>query len=111
MRKKSEIIFGLLKIPLDFFMVILAFLIAFKLRTYANLIPGMVLPVDTMNFPLLTEYISFIAKSSIVLLAIFAINNMYSMKLTSHLSKEVLKVIFLVSAWIMVIIAYFFLTR
>ncbi len=92
-------------------MVILAFLIAFKLRTYANLIPGMVLPVDTMNFPLLTEYISFIAKSSIVLLAIFAINNMYSMKLTSHLSKEVLKVIFLVSAWIMVIIAYFFLTR
>ncbi|PIP66132.1 hypothetical protein COW94_03430 [Candidatus Peregrinibacteria bacterium CG22_combo_CG10-13_8_21_14_all_44_10] len=111
MRKRSEIIFGLLRIPMDFFMVIFAFMIAFKLRTYAELIPGFILPVDMMNFPMLQEYIGFIAKWSILLLSIFAINNLYSLKVTSKLSKEVLKVSFLVSAWIMVLIAYFFLSR
>jgi exopolysaccharide biosynthesis polyprenyl glycosylphosphotransferase len=109
--KKSEIIFGLLKIPMDFFMVMFAFMIAFKLRTYPTLIPNLTLPVDMMNFPLLTEYISLIAKLSAVLIGIFAINNMYSLKITNKTSKEILKVLFLTSAWIMIIIAYFFLTR
>ncbi|OGJ47580.1 hypothetical protein A2344_02355 [Candidatus Peregrinibacteria bacterium RIFOXYB12_FULL_41_12] len=109
--KKSEIIFGLLKIPMDFFMVVFAFLIAFKLRTYPTLIPNLTLPVDMMNFPLLTEYLTLIGKFSAVLIGIFAINNMYSLKITSKISKEVMKVFFLSSAWIMAIIAYFFLAR
>jgi len=69
------------------------------------------LPVDRMNFPALQEYIGFIAKWSIALIAIFTINNLYSLKVTSKLSTEVIKVVFLVSAWIMILIAYFFLSR
>jgi len=111
MRKRSEIIFGLLKIPMDFFMVVFAFMIAFKLRTYSSLIPGMTLPVDIMNFPLLNEYLNFIGKAALLLITIFAINNLYSLKITNKFSKEILKVVFLTSAWIMIIIAYFFLSR
>ncbi len=111
MRKRSEIIFGLIKLPMDFFMVLIAFMIAFKLRTYPSLIPGIELPVDMMNFPMLTEYMGFIMQWSILLFVIFAVNNMYSMKVTSKLSKEILKVILLTAAWIMIMIAYFFLSR
>lgn len=111
MRKRSEIIFGLLKIPMDFFMVIFAFIIAFKLRTYPSLIPGMTLPVDIMNFPLLNEYLTFIGKAAMLLIVIFALNNLYSLRITTRFSKEILKVIFLTSAWLMIIIAYFFLSR
>lgn len=109
--KKSEIIFGILRIPIDFFMVIFAFLVAYKLRTYQEILPGVILPVDLLNFPPLLEYMTFAAEAAFVLVIIFALNNMYSMRVTSKISKEVLRAIFLVSAWLMVLIAYFFLSR
>ncbi|MBU1018463.1 MAG: sugar transferase [Patescibacteria group bacterium] len=109
--KKTEIIFGILRVPIDFAMVLLGFILAYELRTYPELIPGMVLPVDLVAFPALPEYLNFIWISGPILVIIFWLNHMYSMKITERLSQEVLKVCFLTSAWLMIIIAYFFLTR
>lgn len=109
--KKSEIIFGIARLPIDFGLVIAAMLIAYNLRQYTDLIPGMNFPVDLLNFPTLSEYLQFACFAAFALLIVFALNNMYSMKTTAGISNEVIKVFSLVSAWIMLIIAYYFVTR
>ncbi len=109
--KKSEILFSIARIPLDFAMVMAAMLVAYRLRQHTDLIPGMHFPVDLLNFPSLPEYLEFASWASFVLLVVFAINNMYTMKTTARMSNEVIKVFSLVAAWIMLIIAYYFVTR
>lgn len=109
--KKSEILFGIARIPVDFAMTLVAFLIAYHLRQYSDLIPGMHFPVDLLSFPSLPTYIWLAVKLSAVLLLIFAVNQMYVLRNTTRISQETIRVFSLVSAWIMVIIAYYFLTR
>ncbi|MBT5016181.1 sugar transferase [Candidatus Peregrinibacteria bacterium] len=109
--KKSEIIFGILRIPLDFGMVILATLVAYHMRQYSDLIPGMHFPVDILNFPTLPEYLQFAGWAALALIVVFAVNHMYAMKNSGRIGNEVIRVFSLVSAWIMLIIAYYFVTR
>ncbi len=109
--KKSEIIFGIARIPLDFGMAILAMLLAYHMRQYTDLIPGMHFPVDILNFPALSEYLQFAGWAALSLIAVFAVNHMYAMKTSGRIGNEVIRVFSLVSAWIMLIIAYYFVTR
>ena len=109
--KKSEILFSIARIPLDFGMVMAAMLVAYRLRQHTDLIPGMHFPIDLLNFPSLPEYLEFASWASFALLVVFAINSMYTMKTTARMSNEVIKVFSLVAAWIMLIIAYYFVTR
>ena len=44
--KKSEIAFGVLRIPVDILMTVLAFASAYRLRTVTDLLPGFNLPID-----------------------------------------------------------------
>ena len=57
--KKSEIMFGILKIPVDFLMTLLAFVTGYYLRTFPNLIPGLTLDLDLTQFTPFDEYMSF----------------------------------------------------
>lgn len=109
--KKSEIVLGLLRIPLDFGMTLLAFLIAYHIRQYSDLIPGLYFPIDQLNFPSLGDYVSLAGFASLALVGVFAINQMYTIRNTGRLSTELIKVIFLSAAWLMLIIAYYFVTR
>lgn len=109
--KKSEIWFGIARIPVDFGMTLVAFLIAYRLRLYTDLIPGMHFPVDLLNFPTLTEYLTLALWAAAALVIVFAVNQMYALRNTARIANEVIKVIFLVSAWIMLIIAFYFVTR
>jgi len=108
--KKSEIAFGILKIPFDYFMTILAFMAAYHLRTVTT-IAGIELPVDISLFPEMAEYLQFAFKTSIILLGLFAVNSMYSLKISAKLSRELWRVIVLSSYWLMILITYFFLIR
>ncbi|MBN1494856.1 sugar transferase [Candidatus Peregrinibacteria bacterium] len=109
--KKSEIALGLLRIPVDICMIVLAFLAAYSLRTVTNLIPGITLELDLTQFPELDEYLLFAVKAAALLIALFVINGMYSLKSSAKTSKELGRVIVLCTAWIMLLIAYFFLSR
>ena len=109
--KKSEIYFGIARIPVDFGMTLVAFLIAYRLRQHADLIPGMHFPVDILSFPTLNEYLMLALWAALGLFVVFAVNQMYALKNTARIGNEVIKVAFLVSAWIMLIIAYYFITR
>lgn len=109
--KPSEIILGILRIPVDFLMAIAAFLVAYQIRGFTDLIPGIKLPLDLGSFPSLHDYLWFSGTASVALIIIFAINKMYSLKNSTRMNKEIGQVIILTSAWLMLIIAYFFIMR
>jgi exopolysaccharide biosynthesis polyprenyl glycosylphosphotransferase len=109
--KRSEILFGLLKIPTDFVMAVLAFLAAYKLRLLTEPIPGVAKPIDYSVLPTIKEYLDFSIYTAIALLAVFAIGKMYSLKSTVLFSKEIRKAFLLGIIWVMLMVTYFFFTR
>ncbi|HCW32773.1 MAG: hypothetical protein UT36_C0006G0065 [Candidatus Peregrinibacteria bacterium GW2011_GWF2_39_17] len=109
--KKSEIIFGIARIPIDLGMTLLAFLLAYQMRQYSDFIPGVYFPVDLFSFPNFYSFLYLAMVASVALIFIFGINQMYSLRNNLRFSSELIKVVFLVSAWIMLIIAYYFVTR
>ena len=109
--KKSEIFFGLLKIPTDFIASVLGFFAAYNLRLITEPIPGLAKPIDYDVLPTIREYFDFSAYAALALIAVFALGKMYNLKSTFKFSKEIQKVILLGIVWTMLIITYFFFTR
>jgi exopolysaccharide biosynthesis polyprenyl glycosylphosphotransferase len=109
--KLSEIILGLLRIPTDFLMGMLAFTVAYQIRSKTDLIPGIQLPLDLATFPSLPDYIRFSAAAILFLLLIFAANKMYSLKHSLPTGKEIGRVTVLTTAWLMLIVSWFFIIR
>ncbi|MBT3864521.1 sugar transferase [Candidatus Peregrinibacteria bacterium] len=109
--KRSEILFGLLKIPVDFSAIILAFLASYQLRLITEPIPLLAKPIDYTALPTINEYLSFSVYSAVALIVVFALGNMYSLKSTFSFSKEIQKTILLGLIWTMIIVTYFFFTR
>ncbi len=109
--RRSEIAFGIVKIPVDFLMTLLAFIIGYYLRTLPNLIPGIKLELDLTQFTPLNEYLHFSTGAAVLLLFLFVINGMYALKSSVKISKEIGKVVVLTATWVLLIIAYFFVIR
>ncbi|HLG26126.1 MAG TPA: sugar transferase [Candidatus Gracilibacteria bacterium] len=107
--KPIQLILGLLKIPVDFLMGTVAFLVAYHLRTITDLIPGVQLPLDLDVFPAIEDYMSFGVTAILVLITLMALSRTYSLKFTPRLSRELGGTVILSSAWFMLIIAYFFI--
>lgn len=109
--KRFEIFFGIVKIPMDFIMTVLAFTAAYQLRLITAPINGIAKPIDFNELPTETEYFTFTISATIALLIIFAIGKMYTLKTTSKFTKETRSAIILCGVWTMAIITYFFFTR
>lgn len=108
--KPIRLFFGVLKVPLDFLLTIAAYLIALKLRTI-DLAPWLQQPFDATTLPTSENYLAFSIKSALLLVVIFAINQMYELRTSRPLSRELGKLFFLIFSWIMFIIAYYFIMR
>ncbi|MBI5152049.1 sugar transferase [Candidatus Peregrinibacteria bacterium] len=109
--KRSEIIFGLLKIPVDIIAILGAAITAYELRKIVEPIPGLRFPVDIQIFQPFNEYMRFSAIAAVGLLVIFVFSKMYSMKITITIWREILRIFVATSVWLMAIIAYFFVIR
>lgn len=109
--KRFEIFFGIIKIPLDFIMIILAFLAAYELRLITEPIEGIAKPIDYSVFPAIKEYMIFSGKAAIILIVIFILGKMYTLKTTFKFSTETKKIFIFCVIWAMAIITYFFFTR
>lgn len=109
--KKFEIFFGVIKVPLDFIMTILAFLVAYQLRLLTEPISGIAKPIDYSVLPTLNEYLKFSVFAAIGLIIIFTFGKMYILKITSKFSQETWKSTTLCGIWAMAIITYFFFSR
>ncbi len=106
--KRFEIFFGIIKIPTDFLMTIAGFYTAYRLRLLTSPNTLFAKPIDYTALPTIQDYLQFSVTASIVLLIIFAIGQMYSLRSTSKFSQEAGRATFLCGVWIMALITYFF---
>jgi len=108
--KKIEIIFGLLRLPVDFVMSFSALILAYYLRKSAFVTAY--LPLVDENF--LNIYDSFIIYSlalAALTVALLSMYRMYSLKITDSIAVEIKKVFLASIVWLMIIVTYFFLKR
>ncbi len=106
--KKADLFFNVIRLPVDFGMLMLAGLAAYLLRTQvlASLRPV----YFQLNLPLIT-YLSLVAVVSLVFICTYAISGLYSMKIRIGKAEEFLKVIIASSAGIMLVIIFIFLRQ
>ncbi len=109
--KRFEIFFGLIKIPIDFIMTILGFFTAYQLRLVTEPIRGIAKPIDYSVLPTISEYFNFSIKTAVILIVVFALGKMYTLKSTFKFSQEAKKTLILGGIWVMIMITYFFFTR
>lgn len=102
-------VFGVLRLPVDYIAALSAFILAYYLRPITDLIPGKQYYFFPEQLPVMGDYLRLAFWSSGFLILLFAVGNLYSLKITERFSKELLKIFFFVSAWLMGIIAYYFL--
>jgi exopolysaccharide biosynthesis polyprenyl glycosylphosphotransferase len=108
--KKSKIIFGVLRLPIDFIAIMAAFLLAYYIRPFTDLIPGVQFVYAPELRPAFDEYLEFSLIATVFLIILFIFfGKIYSLKRSERFGKTFLKIVFWVSAWLMFIIAYYFL--
>ncbi len=107
--KQSEIAFGALRLPLDYAAAVAALALAYRIRPFTDLIPGRQFVFLPEQLPPFSEYLLFSLVAAVGLIVLFAINRLYSLKKSSGLIRESTKIGFLVSVWMLFIIAYYFL--
>ncbi len=83
--KKHEIIFSLLKLPLDFLIIFLSFFIARDLREINDFVPWVQLPIQIIHNEYLLKFAIF---GAFLYLIIFSIHGLYSLKITASKLKE-----------------------
>ncbi len=95
--------------PIDYLAIMSSFLLAYWLRPITDLIPGVQFHFGPELLPPFSEYVSLGVFASAFLIGMFAINHLYEIRITQKFSKSFFKIIFLVTAWLMFLIAYYFL--
>lgn len=106
--KKSELLFNAFLVPLDYIMIVLATISVYFLRFYYN-------PI-VESYPLLyklqfASYFEITLISGLVVVAVYAIDGLYSMKVTRSLLKEFIKIFSATSAALMIFIVVVFIDR
>ena len=106
--KKADLFFNVLRLPVDFAMLLVAGLTTYSFRTQ---ILDVLRPVlFEFNLPL-TKYFYLVLFTSMLFLISYAISGLYSMKVRMGRVEEFLKIIVASSATIMVLIVYIFLRQ
>ncbi len=109
--KPLEILFGVLRIPLDFLLTIGAFFLAYQIRLTTDLIPGIQLPIKPSTFPKFNEYFLIATIAAFALIIVFAFSNLYSLKRPEPLNKQISRILISSIIWLFGIITYYFLVR
>lgn len=106
--KKSELIFNVLRLPVDFFMLLLAGIATYFLRTEILSVFRPVL--FEFNLPFI-KYLYLVAFVSFVFLISYAISGLYSLKIRRGFFDELMQIAVASSAGIMIVIIYIFLRQ
>lgn len=109
--KRTELLFGFIRVPLDFLTTFSAFLIAYKLRQVSDFIPFVQLPLHLETFPVWEEFKSLSAIGSLFFIVILALSRGYSFKSTARFTTEMKRVLIAGIIWLMAIISYYFIIR
>lgn len=107
MKKKSELLFGVIQIPMDAAMIMLAALSAFWMRNVPEVIA---LRPKLYNFPL-ESYLKIMIAIIPLFIAVYALEGLYNIKATRRFHEEVLKIFSATSIALLVIIVVIFLKK
>jgi exopolysaccharide biosynthesis polyprenyl glycosylphosphotransferase len=94
--KKHEILFSLIKVPLDGIIIFGSFFLARNLREINDFVPGVQLPVQIIHNEFLFPFAVFWA---FLYLVIFFIHGLYALKITSSKVKETFDIILYSIYW------------
>ena len=106
--KKADLYFNVLRLPVDFAMLMAAGLVTYLLRT--EILTTFRPVLFEFNLPML-KYVYLVVVSSLIFLAGFAVSGLYSMKVRMGRVEEFLKIFVASSAAVMVLIVYIFLRQ
>ncbi len=109
--KPVEILLGVLRLPVDIVMTVLALLLAYELRQSTDLIPGLQLPISLDTFPSYGEYLTLTLVGAALLVVVFAFNQLYSLRRPRPLHQQITRVFGASLIWLFTIIAWYFLIR
>ena len=111
--KRSEIVFGILKIPLDTLAAFSALVIAYLLRTAnIDLLPNLQLLTAQSNLPPPAYYVlHFAIPATIAYVLVAAALRLYSLKTTLGPWREMDRVLSVSLLWMVLIMAWFFLVQ
>ena len=111
--KRSEIAFGLLRIPMDMLAALAALLLSYRLReANIDLIPNVQLLETSYTLPDFLYYIqSFVIPAIIVLILIAALMRLYALRITLSAWQEVGRVIITAFIWIIAVMMWYFLVQ
>ena len=107
MKKRSELFFSAVQVPMDITMIVLAALSAFVIREFPVFIA---LQPKLYNFPF-NKYLTIALAVVPFFILIYALEGLYDLKVTRKFSKESLKVFFATTIGLVVIIVAIFLKR
>ena len=106
--KKSELFFNVLRLPVDFLMLLTAGISAYFLRT--EILSAFRPVLFEFNLPF-AKYFYLFVLVFVLFIASYAVSGLYSLKIRRGLFDELLKIIVASSAGIMLVIIYIFLRQ
>jgi exopolysaccharide biosynthesis polyprenyl glycosylphosphotransferase len=106
--KKHELIFWSLKVPLDFLIIFSAFFLAREIRLMTDLIPGIQLPIQTIDTPSLLWFALFWA---FVYITTFSFHKLYFLQIFSSKIKEFLEILRYWFYWFVFFSVFIFLWK
>ena len=104
--KRHELIFWVMKVPLDFMIIFLSFFIAREIRLITDLIPAVNLPIQTIDN---NSLINFAIIWALLYVIVLALHWLYFIKITSSKIKEFLWIIRYSIYWLMFFLVWIFL--
>jgi exopolysaccharide biosynthesis polyprenyl glycosylphosphotransferase len=111
--KKLEVVFGVLRVPIDALVVAASLFLSYQLRVLRiDLIPRMQLLDVASTLPTMPEYVrTFILPGAVLFVIIAAVLRLYAMRATLSAWTEVGRVIGTTIIWLGLVIAWYFLVR
>jgi len=109
--KRSEILFGILRIPLDAAAIMLALLMAYWLReANIDLVPGMQFITKQSQLPPFEYYLdTFVTWSIVAFIGVLACLRLYALRSTVSPWQEIGRILIASGIWLAVIITWYFL--
>jgi len=111
--KRTDVIYGLLRIPMDALAILAALLLSYRLReANIDLIPSVQLLEEANTLPDFLTYIRvFVLPSVIALIVIIAFLRLYVLKTTLSAWEEAGRMAVAVFVWFVAVMAWFFLVE
>lgn len=102
--KRSELIFNVISVPVDFFMILAAATVAYFLRYRVETIPVLF----ELSYQ---QYLRIVLVGIPFLVLLFALNGLYTQKSTRSFLREIAKIAWAVSAGLMIVVILFFFNQ